>query len=71
MFHNLIDGLSAPRPSWISLTDAIKVMVGRGDLDPCLPESGNAMRETSTRAFNSAVLARAAQGAELGIWPRQ
>jgi hypothetical protein len=65
MFHNLIDGLSAPRPSWISLTDAIKVMVGRGDLDPCLPESGNAMRETSTRAFNSAVLARAAQGAEL------
>lgn len=64
--HNLIDRLPMPRPNWISLTDAIKVMVGRGDLQPCLPEDGDAMREVSTRAFNSAIMARATESGELG-----
>jgi hypothetical protein len=55
-----------PRPSWVSLTDAIKVLVGRGDLQPALPEDGDAKREASTRGFNAAVLARATQSAEFG-----
>jgi len=45
--HDLIDRLPTPRPSWISLTDAIKVLVGRGDLQPCLPEDGEARRAVS------------------------
>jgi SAM-dependent methyltransferase len=64
--RNLIDRLPEPRPNWISLTDAIKVMVGRGDLQPCLPEDGDTKRAGSTRAFNSAVMARANRSAELG-----
>jgi SAM-dependent methyltransferase len=64
--RTLIDRLPAPRPSWTSLTDAIKVMVGRGDLQPCLPESGDAARATSTRGFNTAVMARASASGELG-----
>jgi len=64
--RNLIDRLPEPRPNWISLTDAIKVMVGRGDLQPCLPEDGDAGRAGSTRAFNSAVMARAGWSPELG-----
>jgi SAM-dependent methyltransferase len=64
--QDLIDRMPTPRPSWISLTDAIKVLVGRGDLQPCLPEDGEARRAVSTRAFNSAVLARATQTADFG-----
>jgi SAM-dependent methyltransferase len=64
--HKLIETLPMPRPSWISLTDAIKVMVGRGDLQPCLPEENDAKREASTGAFNAAVLARATRSAEFG-----
>jgi SAM-dependent methyltransferase len=64
--HDLIGRLPEPRPSWISLTDAIKVMVGRGDLQPCLPEDGDAKREICARAFNAAVLARATHSAEFG-----
>lgn len=64
--RNLIDRLPEPRPNWISLTDAIKVMVGRGDLQPCLSEDGDARRADSTRAFNSAVMARASWSTELG-----
>lgn len=63
--RNLVERLPVPRPNWISLTDAIKVMVGRGDLQPCLPEDGDAVRTAATKAFNSAVIARAAGSAEL------
>ncbi len=64
--RNLVERLPAPRPSWISLTDAIKVMVGRGDLQPCLPQDGDAARSATTKAFNTAVMTRAAESAELG-----
>jgi SAM-dependent methyltransferase len=64
--QGLIERLPMPRPSWVSLTDAIKVLVGRGDLQPALPEDGDAKREASTRRFNAAVLARATQSAEFG-----
>jgi len=64
--RNLIDRLPDPRPSWTSLTDAIKVLVGRGDLQPCLSGDGDAVRAPSTRAFNSAVMAHASASAELG-----
>ncbi len=66
MLRELIDRLPAPRPGWVSLTDAIKVLVGRGDLQPCLPPDGDAQRAAPARAFNAAVLARAAESTELG-----
>ena len=66
LLDTLIGRLPEPRPNWVSLTDAIKVMVGRGDLQPCLPEDGDAARQASARAFNAAVLARATQSAEFG-----
>ncbi len=56
-----------PVTNWQSVTDAIKVLVGRGDLQPALPAAGDAMRATSTQAFNTAVLARAIESAELGF----
>jgi SAM-dependent methyltransferase len=64
--RDLIERLPMPRPGWASLTDAVKVMVGRGDLHPCLPANGDAKRAASTQAFNSAILARAAQTSEFG-----
>jgi SAM-dependent methyltransferase len=64
--HDLIERLPKPAPSWISLTDAVKVLVGRGDVQPCLPQEGDAKRALATRGFNTAVLARATQTMELG-----
>jgi SAM-dependent methyltransferase len=64
--RDLIERLPMPRPAWASLTDAIKVMVGRGDLHPCLPADADAKREASTQGLNSAILARATQSSEFG-----
>jgi hypothetical protein len=64
--HDIIERLPAPRPGWVSLTDVIKVLVGRGDVQPCLPAAGDSRREASTRAFNGALLARATESAEFG-----
>ena len=50
---------------WPSLVDALKVLVGRGDVAPMLPDEGEGARRASTRAFNDAVLARAVEGGEL------
>jgi SAM-dependent methyltransferase len=50
---------------WGSVLDAIKILVGRGDLQPALPASGDEARRASARAFNDAVLARVGEGAAL------
>jgi SAM-dependent methyltransferase len=49
---------------WLSLVDAIKILVGRGDVHPALPAENAAERQASTRAFNDAVLARAMEGGD-------
>ena len=64
--RELIERLPATQLGWTSLTDAIKVLIGRGDLHPALPPDGLAERTASTRAFNNAVMARAKESTELG-----
>jgi hypothetical protein len=49
-----------------SVTDILKILIGRGDLQPALPSGGDAQRTTSVGAFNEAVLARAVDNAEFG-----
>jgi SAM-dependent methyltransferase len=61
-----IEGLPQPAANWGSIADAIKVLVGRGDLQPALPAGGDAARAASVRAFNAAVLERAMDRAEFG-----
>jgi SAM-dependent methyltransferase len=55
-----------PATNWGSITDVIKLLVGRGDLQPALPGGGDAARAAPVRAFNGAVLARAMESAEFG-----
>ena len=59
---------SSPQPAanWGSITDVIKILVGRGDLQPALPAEGDSARTASVRAFNNAVLARAMDSPEFG-----
>jgi hypothetical protein len=64
--RDAIEGLPQPPTNWGSITDAIKVLVGRGDLQPALPATGDAARAPSMRAFNAAVLERALESAEFG-----
>jgi SAM-dependent methyltransferase len=53
--------------NWVSTTDVIKGLIGRGDLQPALPAEGDGARTASVRAFNAAVLARAAESTDLGF----
>jgi SAM-dependent methyltransferase len=64
--RELMERPAVSRLEWVSLTDAIKVLVGRGDLHPALPADNQAKREAMTTAFNNAVLARAKESTELG-----
>ncbi len=64
--RKLIESLPASKLEWVGLTDAIKVLVGRGELQPALPPENEAERAASTSAFNAAVMARAKESAELG-----
>jgi SAM-dependent methyltransferase len=57
--RELVERIPENGLSWASLTDAIKVLVGQGHLQPALPAEGEAARAVSTRAFNAAVMARA------------
>lgn len=57
--RELVERLPKSSLEWVSLTDAIKVLVGRGDLQPALPVEHQAERAQSTQAFNAAVMARA------------
>ena len=59
--------VAKPATNWQSVTDAIKVLVGRGDLQPALPAAGDAARAAPVQAFNRAVLARATDTAEFGF----
>ncbi len=62
--RDAIERLPQPPTNWESITDVIKVLVGRGDLQPALPPAGDAARAASVRAFNNAVLSRAMDSAE-------
>jgi hypothetical protein len=64
--RELIERLPASKLDWVRLTDAIKILVGRGELQPALPVENEAERVASTRVFNAAVMARAKESAELG-----
>jgi SAM-dependent methyltransferase len=63
--RELIERLPASKLDWVGLSDAVKVLVGRGELQPALPPEDEAERVASTRAFNAAVMARAKESAEL------
>lgn len=64
--RELIERLPASKLEWVSLTDAIKVLVGRGELQPALPAEDEGERIRSAQAFNAAVMARAKETAALG-----
>ncbi|MBV8193458.1 MAG: class I SAM-dependent methyltransferase [Alphaproteobacteria bacterium] len=61
-----IERLPQANANWTSITDILKLLVGRADLQPALPAAGDAKRAVSTKAFNRAVLARAMESVELG-----
>jgi SAM-dependent methyltransferase len=52
---------------WARLTEALKILVGSGHLQPCLPVKDEARRAKSARTFNAAVMARAQDGGDLGF----
>ena len=59
-----IERLPQSAVNWVSITDVIKILVGRGDLQPALPAAKDARPAERVRAFNDAVLARAMESAE-------
>lgn len=63
--RELTELLPEPRPGWVSLSDAIKVLIGRGQVQPA-PTDGQPDRVAATNAFNNAVLAQANSSRELG-----
>ena len=64
--RELVEYLPANQLGWTSLTDAIMVLIGRGELHPALPADGQVERAASTSAFNNAVMTRANESTELG-----
>jgi len=64
--RELIERLPSAKMEWTSLTDAIKVLVGRGDLQVALPPEHEAERARAAQAFNSVVMGRAKEQAPLG-----
>jgi SAM-dependent methyltransferase len=64
--HELIERLPETKLEWGSLTDAIRVLVGRGDLQVALPVEHKEEPAQAARAFNAAVMARAKEQAPLG-----
>jgi SAM-dependent methyltransferase len=64
--RDLIANPAGAKLEWAGLLDAIKVLVGHGELQPALPAESDAARAPSVRAFNAAVMARAKETAELG-----
>ena len=64
--RELVASQPAARLEWSGLLDAIKVLVGRGDLQPALPAENEAERAASARAFNAAVTALAKDSEDLG-----
>jgi len=66
--RELIARPAAAKLEWGGLLDAIKVLVGHGELQPALPADSDAARAASARGFNAAVTARAQESAELGYF---
>lgn len=64
--RELVASPPAAKLEWGGLTDAIKVLVGRGDLQPALPAEDEAERTASAHAFNAAVTALAKDSDDLG-----
>lgn len=64
--RELVSSPAAAKLEWTGLLDAIKVLVGRGELQPALPAENEAERAASTRAFNAAVMVLAKESADLG-----
>ena len=48
-----------------AVVEAITVLIGQNHLQPCLPAAGDAERQTSTEAFNTAVMERAVHSSDL------
>ncbi|MEJ0074243.1 MAG: class I SAM-dependent methyltransferase [Alphaproteobacteria bacterium] len=63
--RELIERLPGGKLEWGSLTDAIKVLVGRGDLQVALPAEHEAERAQAAQAFNTVVMGRAKEQAPL------
>ena len=63
--RELVASPSAARLEWSGLLDAIKVLVGRGDLQPALPAENEAERAGSAGRFNAAVTALAKESEDL------
>lgn len=63
--RELIERLPEAKMEWTSLTDAIKVLVGRGDLQVALPAEQEAERGQTAQAFNAVVMGRAKEQAPL------
>jgi hypothetical protein len=61
-----VERLPQVNVNWTSITDVLKLLVGRADLQPALPAAGDSKRAVSTNGFNRAVLARAMENVELG-----
>jgi SAM-dependent methyltransferase len=66
--RELLASAAASKFEWSGLLDALKVLVGHGELQPALPLESGAARAESARAFNAAVMARAKHTAELGYF---
>src|SRR5215470_763548 len=66
--RELIASPAAAKLEWAGLLDAIKVLVGHGELQPALPAESDGARMASARAFNAAVMARAQEAAELSYF---
>jgi hypothetical protein len=64
--REIVERSGQPAANWASVSDVLRMLVGRGDLQPALPADGDGKRMASVRAFNEAVLARAVDNAELG-----
>jgi SAM-dependent methyltransferase len=64
--RELVASKPAAALEWGGLIDAIKVLVGRGDLQPALPADSEAERAASTNRFNAAVTALAKDSDDLG-----
>ncbi len=64
--RELVERLPQQPSNWGSITDVLKLLIGRGDLQPALPADGDTRRMASVSAFNAAVLARAVDNAEFG-----
>ena len=64
--REIVERSPQPATNWSSISDVLKLLIGRGDLQPALPAGGDGARMASVRTFNEAVLARAVDNAEFG-----